>query len=84
MRNSKFALRPDGETDIEKLYTLFRWHAGEIAKREREITRCRQCFKRGFVHGKWTMKRGCDGCAEMHSFIQEARELFAREGVRNG
>ena len=84
MSKRKFTFMPDGETDIERLYTLFRWHAGEIAKREREITRCRQCFKRGFVHGKWTVKRGCDGCSEMFDFIREARDMFAREGVQNG
>lgn len=70
---------PDGTTPTEKAIALFRHHAATIAKRAKSMPRCHKCFTFGFVHGKWTINHGCDGCAEMETFIDAARELFKAE-----
>ena len=85
----KFALSASGDSPIEKAFALFRHHCGVIANRVKTIERCRRCFHHGWIkkpgRGKHShdivhsIKFGCDGCAEMHDFINAARELFAAE-----
>ena len=79
MKTKSFCYMPDGTTWIEKAFTLFRHHVPIIAKRTREHARCHKCFTHGWVRGNWKIKHGCNGCSEMHTFVEAARELFRRE-----
>lgn len=77
---SKFAFAAGGDTPIEKAFALFRHHCSIIADRVQTLERCRHCFTHGWTRGgRWGIRVGCDGCAEMHEFIDSARALFARE-----
>lgn len=79
MKAKSFCYMPDGTTYIEKAFALFRHHVSIIARRTKDKPHCHKCFTRGWVRGCWTINHGCDGCAEMHDFIDAARELFKRE-----
>ena len=73
----KFGLCAYGDTFYEKAYSLLRHHASVIAKRQRTITRCKDCFRHGMRRDEtYGVIRGCNGCAEMYSAIDDLQELF--------
>ncbi len=77
--NAAPRLRPNGKTPEERLYSLFRYHCAIIAKRERTRERCKDCFRLGIKYRQSrnpVVWRGCDGCAEMETFLHDAAVAF--------
>lgn len=76
-----------GTTLIERWYALARKHVAIIAKRERTRERCKHCFAMRFDprSARRVLRHGCGGCAEMETFMEESRALFADggEGARH-
>lgn len=75
-----YTFKASGDSWIEKAYVFIRRNVAIIAKRQQTKPRCKRCFTFGWTKGRRLGVRfGCDGCAEMETFIDDLRELFRSE-----
>ena len=74
-------MKPSGKSEIERWYTLARTHIAIIVQRARTRERCKHCLRmRTYPNGKRMPWRGCNGCCEMETFMQDCRAFFNERG----
>lgn len=85
-RQSKMRFTTRGKTPMERWYMFARHFCAIIAYRQKHNPRCKRCFAmcaRGDRLPVQGVRFGCDGCAEMETFMFKCREFFAAETGRN-
>jgi len=77
--------RPNGQTKMERWFSLMRPFVATIAKRQKTIPRCKRCFTVKYRPklGKTLPYFGCGGCAEMESFMEACEKFFREEAARS-